>query len=80
MFKTFKSHWVLYVISLSISVINKTKTSVWFFFNQFSKDLNEAASMLWIENDSFLVVVETDRLSIIEVLVWMIKESKVDRD
>ena len=36
--------------------------------------------MLWIENDSFLVKVETNHLSIIEILVWMIKESEVDRD
>ncbi len=79
-FKTFKLHWVLYVISLSISVMNRAKTSVWFFFDWFSRVLNKAASMLRIENDSFLVVVETDRLSIIEVLVWMIEESEVDRD
>jgi len=42
--------------------------------------LNEAAFMLWIENDSFLVVVEIDRLSIIEILVWMIEENEVDRN
>jgi len=42
--------------------------------------LNEAAFMLWIENDSFLVIVKTDHLSIIEVLVWMIEESEVDHD
>ena len=80
MFKTFKLHWVLYVISLSISVMNRTKTSVWFFFDWFNRVLNEVAFMLWIKNDSFLVVVETDHLSIIKILVWMIKESEVDRD
>ncbi len=42
--------------------------------------MNEAAFMLWIENDSFLVIVKTDHLSIIEVLVWMIEESEVDHD
>ncbi len=42
--------------------------------------MNEAAFMLWIENDSFLVVVEIDRLSIIEILVWMIEENEVDRN
>ena len=34
--------------------------------------------MLWIKNDSFLIVVKTDHLSIIKILVWMIKESEVD--
>ncbi len=60
--------------------MNRAKTSVWFFFEWFNNVLNEAAFMLWIKNDSFLVVVETDCLSIIEILVWMIKESEVDRD
>jgi len=69
----------LYAISLLMSVMNRAKTSVWFFFERFNSVLNEAASMLRIENDSSLAVVETGRLSIIEVLVWMIEESEVDR-
>ncbi len=36
--------------------------------------------MLWIENDFFWAVIETSRLSIVEVLVWVIEESEVDRD
>jgi len=70
----------LYAIFLLMSVMNKAKTSVWFFFEQFNNVLNKAAFMLQIENDSFLIIVETDHLSIIKVLVWMIKESEVDRD
>jgi len=60
-------------------VMNKAKTSVWFFFERFNSVLNEAAFMLWIENDSFWAVIETSRLSIIEVLVWVIEEDEVDR-
>ncbi len=70
----------MYAIFLLMSVMNKAKTSVWFFFEQFNNVLNKAAFMLQIENDSFLIIVETDHLSIIKVLVWMIKESEVDRD
>ena len=36
--------------------------------------------MLWIENDSFWAVIEMSRLSIVEVLVWVIEENEVDRD
>jgi len=42
--------------------------------------LNEAAFMLWIENDSFWAVIETSHLSIIEILVWVIEEDEVDHD
>ena len=73
-------HWVLYAISLSISVMNRAKTSVWFFFEWFNNVLNEAAFMLQIENDSFWAVIETSYLSIIEILVWVIEEDEVDRD
>ncbi len=34
--------------------------------------------MLWIKNDSFWAVIEMSRLSIVEVLVWVIEESEVD--
>ncbi len=57
-------------------VMNKAKTSILFLFEQFNSVLNEAASMLRIENDSFW----TSRLSIIEILVWVIEEDEVDRD
>ncbi len=36
--------------------------------------------MLQIENNSFWAVIETSRLSIIEVLVWVIEEDEVDRN
>ncbi len=42
--------------------------------------MNEAAFMLQIENNSFWAVIETSRLSIIEVLVWVIEEDEVDRN
>ncbi len=76
MFRAFKSHWVLYVISLLMFIMNRAKTSILFFFEQFNNVLNEAAFMLWIKNDSF----RTSHLSIIEILVWVIKEDEVDRD
>ncbi len=57
-------------------VMNKAKTSILSFFEWFNSVLNKAAFMLWIENDSF----RTSRLSIIEVLVWMIEENEDDRD
>ncbi len=79
-FRAFKSHWVLYAISLLMFVMNRAKTSILFFFERFNSVLNEATSMLWIENDSFWAVVETSRLSIVEILVWVIEESEVDRD
>jgi len=60
--------------------MNRTKTSILFFFERFNNVLNEAMFMLWIENDSFWAVIEMSRLSIIEVLVWVIEESEVDRD
>ncbi len=74
MFRAFKSFWVLYAISLLMSVMNRAKTSVLSFFERFNSVLNEAASMLRIENDSS----RTSRLSIIEVLVWVIEEGEVD--
>ncbi len=61
-----------------MSVMNRAKTSVWFFFEWFNNVLNEAAFMLWIENDSFWAVIEMSRLSIIKILVWVIEEDKVD--
>ncbi len=79
-FRTFKSHWVLYVIFLLMFVMNRAKTSILFFFEWFNSVLNEATFMLWIENDSFWAVIETSRLSIVEVLVWVIEENEVDRD
>ncbi len=59
-------------------VMNRVKTSVWFFFEWFNSVLNEAAFMLQIENDSFWAVNEMSRLSIIEILVWIIEEDEVD--
>ncbi len=62
-----------------IQLLNLT----WHFFKKISTQLDAislAASMLRIENDSFWAVVETSRLSIIKVLVWIIEESKDDRD
>jgi len=69
----------LYVISLLISIINKVKTSVWFFFEWFNSVLNEVVFMFQIENDFFWAVIEMSRLSIIKILVWVIEENKVDR-
>jgi len=46
-------------------IMNKAKTLILFFFEQFNSVLNEAASMLQIKNDSF----QTDCLSIIKILV-----------
>jgi len=79
-FRAFKSHWVLYAIFLLMFVMNRAKTSILFFFERFNSVLNEATSMLWIENDSFWAVIEMSRLSIVEVLVWVIEESEVDSD
>ncbi len=79
-FRTFKSHWVLYAISLLMFIMNRAKTSILFFFERFNSVLNEAMFMLWIENDFFWAVIETSRLSIVEVLIWVIEESEVDRD
>ncbi len=61
-------------------IMNKTKTLILFFFKWFNSVLNEVMFMLWIENDSFWTMIETSRLSIVEILVWVIEESKVDRD
>ncbi len=80
MFKAFKLHWVLYVIFLLMFVMNRAKTFVWFFFEQFNNVLNEAAFMLWIENNFFWAVIEMSHLSIIKVLVWMIEKDKDDHD
>ncbi len=66
----------MYVIFLLMFIMNRAKTLILFFFEWFNNVLNEAAFMLWIENDSS----RTSCLSIIEVLVWVIKENKVDRD
>ncbi len=57
-------------------VMNKAKTSILFFFEQFNSVLNEAVFMLWIKNDFSRI----SRLSIIEILVWVIEEDEVDRD
>ncbi len=67
-------HWVLYAIFLLMFIMNRAKTLILFFFEQFNSVLNEAASMLQIENDFFW----TDCLSIIEILVWVIEENKDD--
>ena len=69
-------HWVLYAIFLLMFIMNKTKTLILFFFEWFNSVLNEAAFMLWIENDSSW----TSCLSITEILVWVIEEDEVDRD
>ena len=61
-------------------IMNKVKTSILFFFKWFNNVLNEAAFMLWIKNDFFWVVNETNYLSIIEVLKEVIEENKVDHD
>ncbi len=60
--------------------MNRAKTSILFFFEQFNNVLNEVMFMLWIENDSFWAVIEMNYLSIVEVLIWVIEEDKVDRD
>ncbi len=57
-------------------VMNKAKTSILFFFEQFNSVLNEAVFMLWIKNDFSRI----NRLNIIEILVWVIEEDEVDRD
>ncbi len=77
-FKAFKLHWVLYAIFLLMFIMNKAKTLILFFFEQFNSVLNEATFMLWIKNDSFWAVIETSCLSIIKILVWVIEESEVD--
>ena len=74
MFKAFKLHLVLYVISLLMFIMNRAKTLILFFFEWFNSVLNKAAFMLWIKNDSS----QTSCLSIIEILVWMIEEDEVD--
>ncbi len=79
-FKAFKLHWVLYAIFLLMFIMNRAKTLILFFFERFNSVLNEAMFMLWIKNDFFWAVIEINRLSIIEVLVWVIEENKVDRD
>ncbi len=76
----FKLHWVLYVISLLMFIMNKAKTSILFFFEWFNSVLNEAMFMLWIKNDSFWAMIEMNYLSIVEILVWVIEESEDDRD
>ncbi len=78
MFKAFKLHWVLYVISLLIFFMNRVNTSVWFFFERFNNVLNETIFMLWIKNDSFWIVVEINHLSILEIFNWKIKVNEVD--
>ena len=60
--------------------MNRANTSVWFFFERFNSVLNEAMFMLWIENDSFWIVVETDHLSILEIFDWKVKVDEVDRN
>ena len=70
----------MYAIFLSIFFMNRANTSVWFFFEWFNNVLNEAMFMLWIENDFFWIVVETNRLSILEIFDWEIKVNEVDHD
>ena len=70
----------MYVIFLLMFIMNRAKTFILFFFEWFNSVLNEAVSMLQIENDFFWAVIEMSRLSIIEILVWMIEESEDDRD
>ncbi len=79
-FRAFKLHWVLYAIFLLMFFMNRMNTSVWFFFEWFNNVLNKAMFMLWIENDSFWIIVETDRLSILEIFDWEIKVNEVDCD
>ncbi len=69
-------HWVLYVIFLLMFIMNRTKTLILFFFEQFNNILNKAAFMLQIKNDSSWM----SYLSIIKILVWMIEKSEDDRD
>ncbi len=61
-------------------IMNKAKTLILFFFEQFNSVLNEAISMLWIENDFFWAVIEMSRLSIVEILVWVIEENEDDHN
>ncbi len=61
-------------------IMNKAKTLILFFFKWFNNVLNEAMFILWIKNDSFWAVIEMSRLSIVEILVWVIEENKDDRD
>jgi len=61
-------------------VMKRAKTSILFFFERFNSVLNEATSMLRIENDSSWIVVETDRLSILEAFDWGVEVGEVDRD
>jgi len=75
-FRAFKLHWVF----LLMFIMNKAKTLILFFFEWFNSVLNEVTFMLWIKNDSFWAVIETSHLSIIEILVWVIEKSEVDRD
>ncbi len=70
----------MYVISLLMFIMNRAKTLILFFFEWFNNVLNKATFMLWIENDSFWAVIEINRLSIVEILVWVIEEDEVDRD
>jgi len=57
-------------------IMNKAKTLILFFFEQFNSVLNEAASMLQIKNDSSRM----NHLSIIKILILVIEEDKVDHD
>ncbi len=61
-------------------IMNRAKTLILFLFEWFNNVLNKAAFMLWIKNDSFWAENEISRLSIIEILVWVIEEDEVDRD
>ncbi len=60
--------------------MNKAKTSILSFFKWFNSILNEATFMLWIENDFFWIIVETDHLSILEIFDWEIKVNEIDYD
>ncbi len=61
-------------------IMNKAKTSILFFFEQFNNVLNKAAFMLQIKNNSFWAVIKMSCLSIIKILVWVIEENEVDHD
>ena len=68
------------MISLLMFIMNKAKTLILFFFEQFNSILNEVTFILWIKNDSFWAVIEMNHLNIIKILVWMIKKNKDDHN
>jgi len=58
---------------------NIAKISVWFFFFHFTNAWKETTFIFWIKNDFFWMN-ETERLSILEILLWAAEEIEVDRD